>query len=429
MLPAKIVVGLQFGDEGKGALTDYLCRQLDSPLVIRYCGGSQAGHNVVTADGRHHCFSQIGAGAFAGAATLLSRHMMVDPIALAQEATALSPKLGRYALEGLYVDARAPVITPFHVAANRSRAEARGGSCGKGIGELARDRIERPEEVLAMGDLRDRDRVSEILAKIQARKVAEVGGAVYPLGDPDAPAQIADVLAELEREIHIATQAEISRIMGASPLVFEGSQGVLLDEWYGFHPFTTWSTVTAENALAYLAEHGDGSHETEIIGVTRPYLTRHGAGPMPTEGKFGRALRSEHNDLDEWQGEFRTGAFDFTLHRYAVEALGRVDSIAMTHLDDLGETVPVTAPGARLPLPLYRDTESQAVRTRLIEASRPSVRDVPVDRFLAEFETLRYQASGPTANDWTKGTALCRSTTSPAFFTKQTAPSALLPAT
>jgi hypothetical protein len=108
------------------------------------------------------------------------------------------------------------------------------------------------------------------------------------------------------------------------PCVFEGAQGVLLDEWRGFHPYTTWSTTTFDNVAA--------SARRLPARVLRCFTTRHGAGPMVTEdARF--ALVDPHNPTGPWQGAFRVGHFDAVAHRYALEVAGGVDGLALTHLD------------------------------------------------------------------------------------------------
>lgn len=116
-------------------------------------------------------------------------------------------------------------------------------------------------------------------------------------------------------------------------VIFEGAQGVLLDERHGFHPHTTWSTTTCENVGSLLAEH---SHEgkVECMGVLRAYSTRHGAGPMVShDAEMTAALPERHNRVDGWQGDFRCGPFDLVATRYALEVAGKIDGLAITCLD------------------------------------------------------------------------------------------------
>ena len=117
-------------------------------------------------------------------------------------------------------------------------------------------------------------------------------------------------------------------------VIFEGAQGVLLDADKGFHPYTTWSRCTTENALDLLKEMAPDSVSFQI-GVMRSYAVRHGPGPLPTETNVLTSVVSEHNKYNEWQGIVRYGWFDSVLARYALSVTGRIDSLVVTHLDVL----------------------------------------------------------------------------------------------
>lgn len=144
-----LVVDLGFGDAGKGAVVDRLCRADHTVrAVVRFNGGAQAAHTVVTADGRQHTFAQFGAGTLRGVPTLLSRFMLVDPLALTAEADHLRSLGVPDPCALLSVDRRARLTTPYHAAASRLREQARGaarhGSCGMGVGETARYALAHP---------------------------------------------------------------------------------------------------------------------------------------------------------------------------------------------------------------------------------------------------------------------------------------------
>lgn len=346
---AIVVVDLGCGDQGKGAVTDFLVRARGASAVVRFNGGAQAGHNVVTDDGRHHTFAQFGAGSFVpGVETWLTAQVAVQPWAMVVEAEHLARVGVTDAFARTRIAAEAPVITPFHRAANRLRERARGagrhGSCGMGVGEAVRDaRVLGDEDVLRVRDLLDRARARAKLRRVQERKRAEVAalrawGAeeAATLDDPAMAEVYAGLLsgfAEAARVVDGAALGAMLRRSGA--VVFEGAQGVLLDEWRGFHPHTTWSECTAENALRVLSEHG---YEGEVrrLGVVRAYATRHGEGPLVTEDAgLTRRLRDEHNRDDGWQGAFRVGSFDAVTTRYAIEACGGVDALAVTCVDRL----------------------------------------------------------------------------------------------
>jgi adenylosuccinate synthase len=163
-----IVVDLGYGDAGKGTIVDWLCARPEQGsgvlagarpprTVVRFNGGAQAAHNVVTRDGRQHTFAQFGSGTFApGVRTHLSRFMLVDPLALAAEAAHLAAAGVADALDRLTVDRDALLTTPYHRAANRARELARGtdrhGSCGIGIGETARYSLDYPADAPRAGD-------------------------------------------------------------------------------------------------------------------------------------------------------------------------------------------------------------------------------------------------------------------------------------
>ena len=149
----------------------------------------------------------------------------------------------------------------------------------------------------------------------------------------------------------------LHRLLRTGPVVFEGAQGVLLDEWRGFHPYTTWSTTTFANAETLLAEAGETAFR---LGVVRCYLTRHGPGPFVTEDPT-LELPEPHNRHGAWQGAFRVGHQDAVALRYAVEVTGGVDAVALTHLDT----------AARHPLRLCRSYQVDGHRLTRITPGPP----------------------------------------------------------
>jgi len=362
-LSTHILVGLGYGDEGKGTMTDYLCRLYGIRLVVRYNGGSQAAHNVVTDTGQHHMFSQIGSASFVPKAkTILSKYMLFDPLALAREVAEFSVKVRQNILDRHFIDCRAPVITPFHIATNCIKEWFRGrgkhGSCGKGVGETGFDLMYFPDQVLRAGLLGDATATTALLRKIQERKCSELIALgvdltlapeylqylVKVLTNIDEPEKIAQAYVALAEQFNIISKEEVNRMISSESSVFEGAQGMLLDEWHGFHPYTTWSTITAANAINILAEAGFEG-DREIVGIMRVFATRHGAGPFVTLDPAMRNISpKEHNGQNEWQGTFQVGRLDVVQLKYALECLrktGAVDSIALTHLDVLKDGVNV----------------------------------------------------------------------------------------
>jgi adenylosuccinate synthase len=147
-----------------------------------------------------------------------------------------------------------------------------------------------------------------------------------------------DTYAELARRITIVDESGVQALLGQSgPLIFEGAQGVLLDESFGFDPHTTWSTTTFANAQTLLDDACHAGPRTRV-GVLRTYFTRHGPGPLVTEDiALCRAIPELHNDPAGWQGRFRVGVFDAVAARYAIAVAGTVDLLAFTHLDRLAQ--------------------------------------------------------------------------------------------
>ncbi len=336
------VVDLGYGDAGKGSIVDHLCRTAveadpgSPPTVVRFNGGAQAAHNVVTPDGRHHTFAQFGSGTLVpGVRTHLSRFMLLDPLALAAEAAHLRTELGaRDPFALLTVDRRALLTTPYHAAANRHRETARGaarhGSCGLGIGETAAYALAHPDDAPTAGDCTAPARLRTRLTRLRDRLTADLG-----LGRPIGPPVEAclDAYRAFADRVALTDEPHLARILRGGPVVLEGAQGVLLDEWHGFHPYTTWSTTTFGNAETLLAEAGAPGTALRL-GVLRSYTVRHGPGPLVTEDqRLSAALPEAHNGHGRWQGAFRVGHFDAVAHRHALAACGGADALALTHLD------------------------------------------------------------------------------------------------
>ncbi|OHV59327.1 adenylosuccinate synthetase [Pseudofrankia sp. BMG5.36] len=333
-----IVVDLGFGDAGKGTVVDHLCRVAAAAgrpvgAVVRFNGGAQAAHNVVTDDGRHHTFAQFGAGTLAGVPTHLSRYMLVDPLALAAEAEHLAAIGVPSPFAALTVHGDALLTTPYHAAANRARELARGsgrhGSCGMGIGETAAYALAYPDDAPRVRDCVHPARLRRLLGELRALLESELG----PLPAPPVE-DCVEVFGEFARTVRLVDDRHVAELLRAGPVVFEGAQGVLLDEWHGFHPFTTWSTTTFANAEKLLRDAGVDDGDVTRLGVLRTFTTRHGAGPLVSEdAALTAALPDRYNGVGRWQGALRAGHFDAVAHRYAVEVAGGVDAVALTHLD------------------------------------------------------------------------------------------------
>ena len=370
---ATIVVDLGFGDSGKGTTVDFLTRSRGATFNVRFNGGAQAGHNVVTPEGLHHTFHQFGSGTLAGARTFLSRFHLFDPFSLMHEAEELEKKGIGDPYGRILLDARALVVTPFHKAVNRIEEAIRRphevhGTCGMGIGKTVDFAMADPNLAVRARDLRTPLVLAEKLKKLQAALVMSAPGLVIEefsftdgdprneqlaeaqqiLGDPKSPELFAEAYAEIGKRILIADPGWFGKVLQENEVIFEGAQGVCLDQWYGFHPHTTWSTTTFENASTLLGDFGYAGM-VEKLGVTRAYATRHGAGPFPTQDND-LFLPDPHNGHMGWQGRFRVGWLDLLMLRYAVKACNGIDGLVMTHIDTFDRLVDQrVGTGYRLP--------------------------------------------------------------------------------
>ena len=352
-----IVQGLGFGDEGKGATVDFLARALSAELVVRFSGGSQAGHNVVLPDGRCHTFSQFGAGTLAGAATYLGRQMIIHPRAMHREAAHLFELTGNDPFEQLQVHPQALVTTIYHQELNRLRELARGahrhGSCGHGIGKTRSYWLKYGSDAIFAADLHDDESLEPKLELLRQRALLEMQEfiAAVPPAEGFRTSIFRESAASVARELHsLGRPLDMSAtIPAACVTIFEGAQGILLDEWRGFHPHTTWSTVTLEPALDMAEELG--IEELCTLGLTRAYLTRHGAGPMPTyDAEFDARMSDPGNPRNPWQGGIRFGWLDLVLLRYAAYvAGGQLGGLVVNGLDQVNDEQLKLASGYRMP--------------------------------------------------------------------------------
>ncbi len=398
MSRAWIVAGLGFGDEGKGSVVDWLARRYGATAVVRYNGGAQAAHHVVTPEGRTHCFAQFGAGAFVpGVRTHLSRFMVVDPLALAAEARALA-LADAYAR--LSADPGCVVVTPFHRLVNRIREAARGdarhGSCGLGIAEARLDSERAGLPVVRLGDALDPARLRRtlrLLWHVKVDQAEQIPGADPDLLDdlrrPDRADALVEAYGDITRRFRLTDAPDLGE-----RVVFEGAQGVLLDREHGFWPHVTPSDTTFRQALELAA-----GAEVERVGVLRAYHTRHGAGPLPSEDDgLTRALPDAHNADHPWQGRFRIGWFDAVLARYALRVVGGVDTLVLTNVDRLAGLRARVATAYERPV----DLDDRATRTDALFAARPRLveTDAPVAA-IAEALGRRVDvvSTGPTARD------------------------------
>jgi len=352
---AQVVIGAQFGDEGKGRLTDHYAAEMgNDAVVIRFNGGAQAGHTVVTPDGSRHVFSHVGSGALVGAATFLSRFFVSNPILFLKEMESLAAK---GVAPTIYVDPQSPVTTPYDMMINqiveRERGGSRHGSCGVGFGETI-ERNLTPAYALTVADLADR---SALAAKLDLARRDYAPARLARLGFADAFARNADLfrsdailehfIEDARRFIDAITVADARTATRGRSLLFEGAQGLLLDQDRGFFPHVTRSNTGLRNVLALAGELG--LDRLDITYATRAYLTRHGAGPMPHElsEKPYPGVVDATNVPNAYQGTLRFGWLDLDVLRRAIAkdladanqlpGLAVDARLAITCLDQIGD--------------------------------------------------------------------------------------------
>ena len=330
-----VLIGAQWGDEGKGKIVDVLAPEAD--IVARYQGGANAGHTVHV-DGEEFILHQIPSGILhPGTRCLLGNGVVLDIEQFFQELDALSAR-GVDALGRVGVSGRAHLVLEYHKRLDRAseleRGAARIGTTGRGIGPAYEDKIAR--RGIRVADLRDRERATALARDATLRaneKLAALGAETL---DPD---RVADDLARAcDRLIPLITDTglEIHRALGeGGRVLLEGAQGALLDIDHGTYPFVTASNTTAAGAAV-----GVGIGPTAIdavLGVVKAYTTRVGGGPFPTElpDPLGQRLRDLGGEYGATTGRpRRCGWFDAVVVRYAARVNG-LTGLAITKLDVL----------------------------------------------------------------------------------------------
>ena len=387
MKKAYAVIGANFGDEGKGLMTDYFCRLSDNVINIRSNGGAQAGHTVCTADGKRHVFSHIGSGSFAGADTYLSEYFILNPMLFSKEASVLGKDMGN-----IFIDSRCIVTLPCDMLLNQfvetMRGKSRHGSCGVGIFEtIVRNRDSR--YALRYGDMLKADRrllaaqINSINTEYCPARAAELG--ITGRAESDLMDYLeSDMLTENYLDDLYAMAAQCSEadeqvIEQYDTAVFEGAQGLMLDQYKeDYFPHLTPSSTGMKNIRAILDRLE--KRDTEVCYVTRSFFTRHGAGRFDTESKdiakqFG--LYDKTNAPNAFQGNFRYGWFDLPEfmaslaldRKYMAE--GEKLSIAVTHLD-MTEDMIICPTGRLMP----EDIAYMTIADKLYKVSGETADDV-----------------------------------------------------
>jgi adenylosuccinate synthase len=327
-----VVVGAQWGDEGKGKIVDVLSERAD--LVVRYQGGANAGHTVHTGSGEF-VLHQIPSGIIQGATCIVGNGVVLDPETFFAELDTLTARGVRFERK-LYVSDRAHLTLPYHKLLDRARERREQiGTTGRGIGPTYEDKYGR--RGVRVGDLRNLGRAQELIAsRVQwANEMLGVLGS-EERADLAAHAELLDRVAPRLLPLAVDAGRIVYDALGRGDAVLlEGAQGALLDVDHGTYPYVTSSNTTAGGAAV-----GSGIGPTAIdavLGVVKAYTTRVGNGPLPTEASAEVADR-----IRQLGGEFgattgrprRCGWFDAMVVRYAVRVNG-LTGLAVTKLDVL----------------------------------------------------------------------------------------------
>lgn len=306
-MKVKVVIGANYGDEGKGNVTNYLAGP-DS-AVVRFNGGAQAGHTVVHNDVRH-VFHSLGSATMKDIPTIWGPEFVIDPVMILNEVDDLCNEMGdKYEPVFIWADPNCRIVTPYDVFLNqaieRKRGDKKHGSCGMGFGET----VKRNKTDYGF-KLKDYENVRDICARIESEyfwlKVEELDLDISPLcSDLD---KVMNMFFEsLETLVGGVNMAEFSELDECYYFVFEGAQGLCLDQNSPDFPHVTHSSTGLDNVLALLDPK---KHEIEVYYVTRPYLTRHGAGPLRSEFERPIHIFDETNKPNNHQGSLRFAPLD-----------------------------------------------------------------------------------------------------------------------
>lgn len=345
----KVVIGAGYGDEGKGLITDYMCVKHGADVVVRFNGGAQAGHTVVTPSGERHVFSHLSAGSFTGATTFLAEDFIVNPMVFFKELSMFADFLREKPL--IFIHPNARITTPYDMLINQLAEDSRGvfrhGSCGLGIWET----VVRSDTHDLRYHMIGTDEFKTTLSKIRETWVKS---RCIALGiDYEKAKSIVEndnvfnnFLGDSEDMMDICSIDGYDIIESAYQVVFEGAQGLLLDQDYGVKPHITGSNTGLRNVLSIL-NHIGCFDELDVTYVTRCYTTRHGAGLLSNELNglpYPRAidLTNVHNT---YQGSLRYAYLDIdvikNIIRQDLNTQGQYTSIkinsnlAVTCLDQL----------------------------------------------------------------------------------------------
>lgn len=336
-MSAFIVLGAQWGDEGKGKMTDYLAE--DADVVVRFQGGNNAGHTVEVGDKQYKLHLIPSGILYDEKLNVIGNGVVVDPKALFEEISYLEKEGVKVTPEKLIISDRAHLIMPYHKVLDKLKEEARGkndiGTTGKGIGPCYTDKIER-------SGIRVCDLLHEEVFEEKLRLNIEIKNDIITKIYNSEPLDVEEILkdykeyAEKMRPFVKDTSVEVyNSIKSNKDVLFEGAQGMLLDIDYGTYPY-----VTSSNTISGGVSNGVGIGPTFIdsaIGIAKAYTTRVGKGPFPTElnDEVGEWIREKGHEYGVTTGRSRRcGWLDLVILKTTARVCG-LTSLAVTKIDTL----------------------------------------------------------------------------------------------
>lgn len=375
-----VMCGMQFGDEGKGTFIDYVAHEKQVDAIIRYNGGSQSSHTVITPEGTLHKFSQLGSGMFLDKChTYITENMVVNPDNLMVELEYFSKATGisiPNLIRRIHIHENCLVVTPYHKLLNRlrelSKGKERRGSVGTGVSEVRYLLQEQeknqgvPYELplgLQIKDIYQKDTNNSIIGRIEALQSyveefyhqnqsaiwrnmpeemkenmkKEIDYLLYPQAFFKIAWNYVKNLKQAPKDFNLSqciySTYEQTLRKKCVNTIWEGSQGLLIDGEYGIKPNTTFLDTTNQFALS-IAYRND---ILKKVGIAKAFTTRHGAGVFPTETvEVSRRIFDQNQNESFWNGKLRFGWLDAILLRYA-QKINQVDELYLSCLDQLSD--------------------------------------------------------------------------------------------
>ncbi|MBL6932114.1 MAG: adenylosuccinate synthase [Rhodospirillales bacterium] len=365
-----VVVGSQWGDEGKGKIVDWLSERAD--VVVRFQGGHNAGHTLVI-DGVTYKLNMLPSGVVRGGKlSIIGNGVVLDPWALLNEIDKIREQGINISPENLRIADNAPLILPLHGNLDRAREEALGkakiGTTGRGIGPAYEDKVAR--RAIRVGDLADPDVLGDRIDNLLFHHNALLRGLGMEEVDKDDLLECLQELAPKLLPYANAVWKELDEARKSGKrILYEGAQGTMLDIDHGTYPFVTSSNVVAGQAAAGSGQ-GPGAIDY-VLGITKAYTTRVGSGPFPTElvDEIGQGLGERGHEFGTVTGRpRRCGWFDAVLVRQAVKVNG-INGIALTKVDVLdGMDELKVCTGYNIDGEIYDHLPASSVKQQKVEA-------------------------------------------------------------